>query len=270
MEYSARKLTYEKDRLPAIAGAARQFQDDVSQIASTGAYLAGAWSEDLFRETLWFSYDNDWVEMTRGRRPEKYRAPSWPWAAIEGPLLFVADEIEGGSIMKHVEFLKYSCTPTGPDLFGPFPGGALQVQGPLLCLNLQIHFVTRAGHGGIPPENPNYGYDLCKNQDDDESLWVSPDYLNLASEYTDHKALDNSGERVLGRVYCMLFALNSLPQDEETHTNSLVLREKGSQGDDNGNKTFERIGLAFQSYLLSKRQSQDWFFGASEGIVSII
>lgn len=70
-EFTDRALTNDEDRLPAIAGIAREIH---RQISST--YIAGIWMEDLFKGLCW-SY------RYGGKRPATYRAPSFSWAALD-------------------------------------------------------------------------------------------------------------------------------------------------------------------------------------------
>jgi hypothetical protein len=68
-DYTMRKLTFQKDRFPAIAGLAREFA------SRTGYhYMAGIWAEDFRRGLLW-----------KGVVPESYNGlgPSWSWVGAE-------------------------------------------------------------------------------------------------------------------------------------------------------------------------------------------
>jgi hypothetical protein len=77
--YTARRLSYESDRLPALAGLAKL----VSESAG-GTYLAGLWREDLHVGLLWNSV---WRKQTLAERLGCLRAsvgagaPSWSWVA---------------------------------------------------------------------------------------------------------------------------------------------------------------------------------------------
>ncbi|ESK82298.1 het domain protein [Moniliophthora roreri MCA 2997] len=73
-EYTARSLTKSRDRLNALAGVAEHFQWPGSR------YLAGLWSVELPWGLLWH------IDAPPRKRPTKYRAPSWSWAAIDGKI----------------------------------------------------------------------------------------------------------------------------------------------------------------------------------------
>lgn len=71
--YAPLKLTNMTDKLPALAGVAQQIQ---SQTHDT--YLSGIWESQFVRGLQW-CYDPP-EAMTR---PERPRAPSWSWAALD-------------------------------------------------------------------------------------------------------------------------------------------------------------------------------------------
>jgi hypothetical protein len=75
-EYSMRNLSWPSDKLPAISGLA-------SQIAkrTDAEYLAGLWRQDLPFGLLWQASHREGMRVT-----DKWRAPSWSWASIDGPV----------------------------------------------------------------------------------------------------------------------------------------------------------------------------------------
>ncbi|KAK6843397.1 hypothetical protein PG987_004257 [Apiospora arundinis] len=84
--YSRRRLTREQDKLPALAGMAAYFSS-ISEDKTSNAgkrYLAGLWSTDIVKHLCWKMAYQD----SPGARPTKYRAPTWSWASIDGPITF--------------------------------------------------------------------------------------------------------------------------------------------------------------------------------------
>lgn len=77
--YTQRDLSYEDDKLLAIAALAEEY----SQAKNVGRYLAGMWEVDFLRQCLWTVWSH---YMTKYRRPSKYRAPSWSWASWDGEI----------------------------------------------------------------------------------------------------------------------------------------------------------------------------------------
>ncbi|KAM7208155.1 Heterokaryon incompatibility protein (HET) domain containing protein [Naviculisporaceae sp. PSN 640] len=58
-------------------------------------YWAGLWSHSLHRDLLWRVGSNNREDRTSlHRRPAKWRAPSWSWASVKGPVEFL-DQTEG-------------------------------------------------------------------------------------------------------------------------------------------------------------------------------
>lgn len=72
-KYSARNLTKASDKFPAFSGIVQHLQPVL------GDYLAGLWRCDIIRG-LW------WVKEIGGDPVSEYRAPSWSWASVDGPV----------------------------------------------------------------------------------------------------------------------------------------------------------------------------------------
>lgn len=110
-------LTYPNDILPALQGVAGRMQ-----ILRDCAYYAGLWEDTLCSDLLWISdSDTPSPPMTC-----KYRAPSWSWASIDGP---VAWPYSQNSIKKEIHVISASTTPAGDDPLGELTAGALKLRG---------------------------------------------------------------------------------------------------------------------------------------------
>jgi hypothetical protein len=70
--FTARNITYQDDRLPAIAGIANKF----AAIAND-TYHAGLWRRDLLTGMLWIS-----ATLSYSEKNMTTRAPSWSWASV--------------------------------------------------------------------------------------------------------------------------------------------------------------------------------------------
>jgi hypothetical protein len=85
--YASRVVTHEKDKLPALLGLAKLYQQ-----ATKKDYLAGLWKQTLLKDLLWkeqhLIYGN---KVSRGY-PSQYRAPSWSWASIDGNIAYLRME----------------------------------------------------------------------------------------------------------------------------------------------------------------------------------
>ncbi|KAI8933211.1 hypothetical protein NX059_009846 [Plenodomus lindquistii] len=122
--YSTMHLSKSSDKLPAISAAAEALGGcflDTSWLHKS--YKAGLWKEHFPSNLLW--------ERALGSNPMSrpaYRAPSWSWASIEGPV----DWMQSDEGCEHlVEIL--SCTTELAYSFAPFgevSNGQLCVRGP--------------------------------------------------------------------------------------------------------------------------------------------
>lgn len=88
--YSGTQLSFEHDKLVAIAGLMNSFAGRIN-----AKYLAGLWGVHLPRQLLW--------SIRRPiARPEQSRAPSWSWASVNGEVKGVVDfyDVVQRSLMK--------------------------------------------------------------------------------------------------------------------------------------------------------------------------
>ncbi|KAJ6493053.1 HET-domain-containing protein [Mycena sanguinolenta] len=75
--YTGRRVTQIEDKLIALAGLASRFCTRWKM----GLYLAGLWHNNLQHDLLWHVADG-----AQEPRPAEYRAPSWSWASVDGPV----------------------------------------------------------------------------------------------------------------------------------------------------------------------------------------
>ncbi|KAK3047223.1 hypothetical protein LTR09_011323 [Extremus antarcticus] len=81
-------LSFPQDKLVAIAGLVERIQLETG-FTST----AGMWNETLLENLCWCSPEDG----PGGSRPGEYRAPSWSWAAIDGPIFLTLEHLGDGS-----------------------------------------------------------------------------------------------------------------------------------------------------------------------------
>ncbi|KUJ16569.1 HET-domain-containing protein, partial [Mollisia scopiformis] len=74
--FTSRELSQESDRLPVVAAAAEVFSRRLGC-----DYLAGVWKDYLWNGLMW-------RVAPRKARPQKYQAPSWSWASVNGPITY--------------------------------------------------------------------------------------------------------------------------------------------------------------------------------------
>lgn len=83
-DYSLRKLTFEKDKLPAVAGLAQY----ASQL-TLDRYHFGLWETQLDLGLLWRTAPYEDASECRGR--VEGRAPTWSWASVDGRVYFASN-----------------------------------------------------------------------------------------------------------------------------------------------------------------------------------
>ncbi|KAI6351085.1 hypothetical protein MCOR25_010157 [Pyricularia grisea] len=124
--YTARKLTYPSDKLPAFAGLARKFHPLFG-----GTYLAGVWSHDIHRGITWYNADGPWPHTPA--RP--YRAPSWSWACADTGISFMFECSNADRVCPCIEYSRLE--PIGYDVdycdksnpYGQIKSASLSVRG---------------------------------------------------------------------------------------------------------------------------------------------
>ncbi|KAJ9602675.1 hypothetical protein H2200_012869 [Cladophialophora chaetospira] len=143
-DYCARALTKPADKLPALSGLAHAIAE-----RSNDTYCAGTWMNDLLHGLNWevevveLRHQCDNPEHDRMLPPpkksipiypERYRAPSWSWAAFDARVKFKPLQYgkEGGP---EWIILANACDvvvhPRGEDKFGALEGGYLILKAPL-------------------------------------------------------------------------------------------------------------------------------------------
>lgn len=75
-QYSIRQASLSDDKLVALGGVA----EELSRVLD-GRYVAGLWENHFCDQLLWG------CPGSLRSRPARYRAPSWSWAAIDGPVM---------------------------------------------------------------------------------------------------------------------------------------------------------------------------------------
>ena len=92
-EYARRDLTHEKDKLIAISGIAAQLE-----LAWEDTYVAGLWRTSLIHHLAWSRHR---VPSKTYHSPTAYRAPSWSWASIDGPVGLMMLEEVNAELVSH-------------------------------------------------------------------------------------------------------------------------------------------------------------------------
>jgi hypothetical protein len=136
-EYSARDLTFRKDRLPALSGVARRLHMSNPSMQ----YLAGLWSNHMPGALLWRvlkkrphgKQHSDPVEGPLGSRDSQLgtQTPSWSWASLEGDNMSISYPEKQLTIEK-VKIISAQTVPSGIDPFSSVKPGTIKLRGPLV------------------------------------------------------------------------------------------------------------------------------------------
>ena len=140
-EFTWLQLSFEEDRLPAFSGLAQRYQPLLKS-----EYLAGLWREKLVPDLMWFTYPQYGIEGKPypTNKPKKWRAPSWSWVSVEGPILFAkgyniseaeacAESVtyldETKNVTCLVEIISAECSASSLDPMGTVANGRLVIKG---------------------------------------------------------------------------------------------------------------------------------------------
>ncbi|EIW62676.1 HET-domain-containing protein, partial [Trametes versicolor FP-101664 SS1] len=118
-QYSTRKLGEASDKLVACGALAEAFHRILSS-----DYLAGLWRDTLLHDLLWRRAP-DAMSITDLVRPAEYRAPSWSWASVDGPVSMLPWDY-GADATAVAEILRCEVTLKDPELqFGELRGASI-------------------------------------------------------------------------------------------------------------------------------------------------
>jgi len=124
-DYSSRLITFEKDRLSAIAGLARMFGD-----ALQDRYLAGHWQGDLHYGLTWCTYHHmvsrSLEAHIRNIRERDYVAPSWSWASC--PRALTLNHLDT-FVVEESTIVDANTDTESEHLYGQVSGGFLRIRG---------------------------------------------------------------------------------------------------------------------------------------------
>ncbi|RSL44660.1 hypothetical protein CEP53_011129 [Fusarium sp. AF-6] len=127
--YTASALTVPSDKLIACSGIVKRMAEIVQD-----DYVAGMWRRYLEGELLWMVQGNHHTT-----RPKEYRAPTWSWASIDGPVIPGQPRIQDSLITVQDYHLDYWTD----DKTAAIRGGWLRLRGVLRRATLK----RKAGEG---------------------------------------------------------------------------------------------------------------------------
>lgn len=117
--FTERNLTFDTDRLPALAGVATAMQPYTAD-----DYICGLWRQEFRTGLLW---EVSHRQSPPTRRHQQYYAPSWSWASVIGSTVHGFDRYTGWSESQGewVEVLSIDIEKTTKNPYGPGCGSVL-------------------------------------------------------------------------------------------------------------------------------------------------
>jgi hypothetical protein len=239
VEYTSRNLTFEDDRLMALSGYARSKQKGFISQGVQNRYVAGLWEKDLVNHLLWIS-----KVKPPSPRPTTYRAPTWSWASINGPVEFVTEERKGGRYCT-IKLLSIFLATNPSNPFGTLnntPPSYIHMKGFL------------KGIPGIEIPSNNAPLPIHRNfrQNTGRNWWIEFDIIDveerLEQALTVAESQEDTSSMLKQKVlYCLRL----------TEFTALILVPLSKR---NGVICFERVGIIRHWH----RQKWDWFDEVNE------
>jgi len=127
-QYSSRHLTSFTDRLPSIAGIAREMHACLKGLGiEHDEYAAGLWKGDLHRGLLWRVPSQSQaaeIHVADNTQPQPYVAPTWSWASRNGPVALTSLP-DSASYMCEIADCEMQ---TVFDAYGPLKDGRITIK----------------------------------------------------------------------------------------------------------------------------------------------
>ncbi|KAH9225021.1 heterokaryon incompatibility protein-domain-containing protein [Leptodontidium sp. 2 PMI_412] len=235
MKFTERQLGYDEDKLPALSGLANQFAK-VQGLATEekDEYLAGHWRSNLAISLLWNVEDDRSRDMRDKeivyRRPKVWRAPSWSWAAVEGPVTYIP--------LRHfrscLEIMQVTTVPSTLDPYGKIEedSGKLVVRGRVVHgFSVKVEEMQEGG--------TYEGYIAGKRY----ALWRGEHTRTILPDDGVNEMNIAGVEKLSGKVTCLLVGVVELPG--AGREDFFLVLKKGA-GDLN---MYVRIGVSLRRYL---------------------
>lgn len=182
--YSWRLLTIHSDKLPALSGVAQAHQSKYHD-----KYYAGLWRQDLIHGLCWY---RDPQYKYRTKLPA-YRAPSWSWASIDSPVMYMPLDFT-----YVIEVLHVTTELSSRAEMGTVKGGMLSVIGPVVKAKYTGNYVaSEIGMGSY-----NWVSFLPENRLKRNGLvyWDHEDYIANVGGEVDCLILTTSSALVIRQV----------------------------------------------------------------------
>ncbi|KAM5356542.1 hypothetical protein ACJ41O_003188 [Fusarium nematophilum] len=144
IQYSQKQITHKSDGLPAVAGLATKWSNDL-----TGRYLAGLWEKDLLNGLRWMADEKD-----SGEEPQ-YIAPSWSWLSVHRGVTWGLESFADDEYFVSVDFARTECHLSGLNPYGEVTSGYIFLTGRIMAVSFFLQndsvFLEKEGHDTKKP-----------------------------------------------------------------------------------------------------------------------
>ncbi|KAI5919262.1 heterokaryon incompatibility protein-domain-containing protein [Camillea tinctor] len=134
--YGRRHLTKSSDKLPAFSGLAQRYEGLLQDV-----YVAGLWKSRLVDDLHWSA--EEWCV------PADWRAPSWSWMSIDGPVHMPDMQAKEVGQQQCAAVLDYRLQHKDQNEYGELTGGWLKLEAPVAEVVDDEIFGFRPGQGGL-------------------------------------------------------------------------------------------------------------------------
>ncbi|KAH4194806.1 hypothetical protein HBI72_032700 [Parastagonospora nodorum] len=233
--YSRTSLSLSKDIFPALQGLAKKAPPTMGQ------YLAGLWRETLVVGLNWSAVDPE-----NHLRPKEWRAPTWSWASVTGPVYTDSLDRKNSSRMPSIEVIEAKTTSKGTDPTGELSSGELLIRG----RGVKMQVVHGSGSAGIGSFYGSYRGPSLSLLHGNETLERPDGVFKTSWDYAitapgpDH--VPDGSEVIIVKILEEIHNLGTLFRDKLTgsrfpvESSWLILQSNKHEPE-----AFERIGIGF-------------------------
>ncbi|EXJ86538.1 hypothetical protein A1O3_03490 [Capronia epimyces CBS 606.96] len=175
--YTARSLTVESDRLPALSGFAHQIATP-----AMGRYCAGVWEEDLPASLLWRPLRALPEKQGRVERPDTCSAPTWAWPSVQAVIESYVRYIKDKNSEVVAQVLEVKCQPATADPFGQVAGGHIILDAPAVTAMLRRDEAQTSDERQYMLTDVNDQHDCLPFPADVSLAAKCPDHVPLGSQ----------------------------------------------------------------------------------------
>jgi len=242
-QYGHRSVTFDKDRLPAIAGLARMLGDVLQD-----QYLAGIWKGDLQCGLIWESIrDHDSLSRSLEAhilniRERNYVAPSWSWASCSA---VASMGYQREMVFEESTIVDVDTHTVSEDPYGRVSGGFLRIRGKIARMPNWL-----PNDDGTQRSNKwSHSFTESSHQD----IYVRTDWLHKEKE----AALEDL-------VVMLLHRIRDRYRPRESDLRALLLHPTDEL------RTYYRVGVVGSRNYEGFREMRSWFENSQEETICII